>query len=448
MATAPFAFTPLVEPTSNVTPTPPPAPFNPVIAYLLGQCCNLTYIQFDAGLNWSPDFSSLELTGYTIAASNAHTLSVFEAIEPGPTAGDIGDYVQVPAGFVVQLALTPAAGGQTQTIMVVALRGTRTWEEWFDDADGFPTPFAGVGELSIGLGTVHAGFYGLYTNGTDGLTVSNPLNSQWNQRASGSIAYQIGQYISPLNNSLPLYVTGHSLGGAVATLCALDIAYNFGSNFSQLFMYSLASPRVAAGLSDIPTLDNQEGFLSRYQFYVPNTYRIVHAADIIPILGPTSTTLGPLTLNFAHVTDAYQGEGSGALASASISGGAVTSVTITNDNYSGYSSSFPPSVQFSGGGGTGAVAVASVSIFGTVTVTVTNGGSGYASAPSVQINSNGSLAQNVVNFCAQTGDIGMNHACAFTYVPYLQQLASNFTGPVIIPQAVRKHRKRQRIQAE
>jgi len=61
--TQPFVFTPLVEPTASVTPMPPPAPFDPVIAYLMGQCCNLTYEQFDAGLNWTPDFSSLALNG-------------------------------------------------------------------------------------------------------------------------------------------------------------------------------------------------------------------------------------------------------------------------------------------------------------------------------------------------------------------------------------------------
>ena len=418
--TQPFVFTPLVEPTGNVTPTPPPAPFDPVIAYLMGQCCNLTYAQFDAGLNWTPDFSSLALSGYTITAANPLALSVYEPNEPGPTTGDVGDYFQAPAGFVVQLTLTPSGGGQARTIMVVALRGTRTWGEWFDDADGFPTSFAG-------LGTVHAGFYGLYTVGVDGLVSTDPLSTTWSNRAQGSIAYQIGQYISGLGNNLPLYVTGHSLGGALASLCALDIAYNFGSSFSQLFMYSLASPRVAAGLTPVPTLDEQTGFLSYYQAYVPNSYQIVHAADIIPILGPLSTTLGPLTLNYAQVTDAWQLGGSGATAAATVSGGAVTSVNLTTNNYSGYS--YSPRVVFSGGGGSGAAAVASVDFFlGSISFKITNGGSGYTSAPSVQIIPSGSLVQNVINFCAQTGDIGMNHSCAYVYVPYLQQLANGFSG--------------------
>lgn len=425
---SPFTFTQLVEPAGNVTQTPPAAPFSSTMAYLMGQCCSLTYVQFDNGLNAPLDFSSLALSGYTITASKSQALSVYEANEPGPTTGDVGDYTQLPAGFIVQLALAPAGGGQTQNIIVVALRGTRTWEEWFSDADGLPAAFAAPDSLSSGLGSVHAGFYGLYTLGVDGAKVTNPLNSTWSQRASGSIAYQVGQYMSGLSNSLPIYVTGHSLGGALAALCALDISYNFSSNFSAIFMYSLASPRVAAGLSDVPTLNNQEGFLSRYQFYVPNSYAIIHAADLIPILPPTSVSLGPLTLSFAHVTDPYQIDGSGATATATIGSGSVTSVSVDNSNSSGYSDlSFAPLVVFSGGGGSGAAATASVGLVdGDVSVTVTNGGTGYTSAPAVQIVSSGSLAQNAVSFCAQTGDIGMNHSCANTYVPYLQQLAGGF----------------------
>jgi Lipase (class 3) len=432
-----FAFTPLVEPTRSVTQTPPPAPFSPLMAYLLGQCCSLTYAQFDAGLNWTPDFSSLTLSGYTIKASSPQPLTVYEANEPGPTTGDVGDYYQVPAGFAVQLELTPINGGNAQQIVVVALRGTRTWEEWFADADGFPAVFGSTGlPLSYGLGSVHAGFYGLYTMGVNGQVVSQPLNPTWSQRAAGSIAYQVGQYVSQLSDSLPLYVTGHSLGGALAALCALDIAYNFPSQFSALYMYSLASPRVAAGISDsfgapIPLLGNKEWFLYKYQGYVPNSYQIVHASDLVPILPPLATSLGPLTLSFAQVTDPFQ-LGSGATATASVSNGQVTSVTVATTNATGYTADAPPAVVFSGGGGSGATATATVYVLLSalvIEVTITDGGSGYTSAPTVEIVSpSGSLTQNVINFCAQTGDIGCNHGCNNTYLPYLAQLAADFQG--------------------
>lgn len=427
-----IAFTQLVEPTNSVQSSQP-APFDAVMAYLLGQCCSVTYNQFDAGLNASLDFSQLTLPGYSsITATSSTPFSVYEANEPGPTAGDVGDYFQVPAGFGAELKLTPTSGSAF-SIIVVALRGTRTWSEWLDDADVFPVPFAGAVGTNSGLGSVHAGFYGLYTIGENGTAAAsgNELSPTVSNRAAGSIAAQVGTYMNSLDGSLPVYVTGHSLGGALASLCALDIAYNFSKQFTDIYMYSLASPRVAVGLSDtlqlpIPTLSNLDGFLASYQTFVPNSYRIVHAADIIPIVPPLSTTLGPLIVNCAHVTDPYQLSGSGVEVTAEISNGAVSGFNITNHG-SGYGFDLP--ATFSGGGGTKAMAQAYLTdLFDYFeSVTLLNGGSGYKSAPTVEFLTSGSLTQNVVSFCAQTGDIGDNHGCVMTYVPYLAKLAAGFS---------------------
>jgi len=421
----PSFFTPLVEPVSNVTPSGPPAPFDSLKAYLLGQCCNLSYVQFDAGVGWQPDFSSLALPGFQITASACEQFIVYEANEPGAITSNPGDYYQTTGGFAVQLTLTPKQGAQ-ETVIVIALRGTRTWEEWFKNADAFPVIFPHVAAPIDGLGSVHAGFLGDYTLGTNGMTVSSPLNPDWTQRAPNSLASWVGKYVSGLSGNYPIYVTGHSLGGALAAFCALDIASNFAGKFSELYMYSLAAPRVAVGISDIPTLDNQQAFVWNYQNAVPNTYQIVHAADIIPILPPTSISLGPLKVTCAHVSDPCQ-VGGGATATAVIANGGVSSVTVNNQSSAGYTSAAPPTVVFTGGGGSGAAATASISLFGDVDVNVTNPGSGYTSAPTVQIISSGSLTENVVSFCAQTGDIGGNHACLTLYVPYLEQLANNFS---------------------
>ena len=74
----------------------------------------------------------------------------------------------------------------------------------------------------------------------------------------------------------------------------------------------------------------------------------------------------------------------GATATATITNGQVTSVTVTNGG-AGYDPNNPPSVMFLGGGpGTGAGATAVVSAGGVITsVTVTNAGSNYTTAPSV-----------------------------------------------------------------
>jgi hypothetical protein len=131
-------------------------------------------------------------------------------------------------------------------------------------------------------------------------------------------------------------------------------------------------------------------------------------------------------VNCAQVTDPWQ-IGSGATATADAQDGVVTAVTVDNTQSSGYTDSALPTVVFSGGGGSGASASVSIGWTGNVSVSVTNGGSGYTSAPTVTIVSGSAgLPGNVVSFIAQTGDIGNNHGCIGTYVPYLQALAGGF----------------------
>ena len=74
-----------------------------------------------------------------------------------------------------------------------------------------------------------------------------------------------------------------------------------------------------------------------------------------------------------------------AKATATISSGAVDSITITDSGLH-YNSALPPTVTISGGGGNGATATASVSSTGLVTgILITGAGSGYTSAPTVTV---------------------------------------------------------------
>ena len=74
-----------------------------------------------------------------------------------------------------------------------------------------------------------------------------------------------------------------------------------------------------------------------------------------------------------------------AKATTTITGDAVTSITIT-DGGAHYKVATPPSVTISGGGGSGATATATVSSTGIVNgITITSGGSGYTTAPTVVI---------------------------------------------------------------
>ena len=74
-----------------------------------------------------------------------------------------------------------------------------------------------------------------------------------------------------------------------------------------------------------------------------------------------------------------------ATATATITGDAVSAITVT-DGGEHYKSALPPTVTITGGGGNGATATATVSSAGIVTgITITSGGTGYTTAPTVAI---------------------------------------------------------------
>ena len=79
----------------------------------------------------------------------------------------------------------------------------------------------------------------------------------------------------------PIIVGGHSLGGALATLCAVDLQYNFTQ--LRVSCVTLGSPRVG-----------NFWFYKSYNKRVPKTVRIVHGNDIV-------TRLPPAWLFYKHV---------------------------------------------------------------------------------------------------------------------------------------------------
>ena len=76
-----------------------------------------------------------------------------------------------------------------------------------------------------------------------------------------------------------------------------------------------------------------------------------------------------------------------ATATATISGGAVTGITLTGGGSGYQAATAPPIVTFTGGGGTGATATAVVSGDKVTAVTLTAGGSNYTQVPAVEISS-------------------------------------------------------------
>lgn len=56
--------------------------------------------------------------------------------------------------------------------------------------------------------------------------------------------------------------TGHSLGGALAILCAVDVQYNFSNKVAAINVYTFGAPRVG-----------NEGFRESFNRRVPDSYR-------------------------------------------------------------------------------------------------------------------------------------------------------------------------------
>lgn len=308
MSDLPFAQ--LTEPTKYVSPDPPAKPFDAEIAYVLGQCCNLTYQQYADYPAALPASGSLE-TGYTYEMIGT-PLMTSEPIGTSTVTGQSGYYRAAPAGFGMKCSKGSTA------FNVIAIRGTRSYSEWLEDLEAIPTPFrlgdnggAGypetLGQVKDLYGYVHGGFFRYYTQGTNG-TQPTPSTGpqkhtyQYSPR-SGSIASGVQSLAKELDSSLPLYVTGHSLGAGAAVLCAMDVGVNFAgaAPAGSLILCSLAGPLVAAGIKvsilDVPTTKFTDSFKTK----VSSSYRIVNAADIVPISPPASLTLGPVTVSFAHI---------------------------------------------------------------------------------------------------------------------------------------------------
>ncbi|WP_035991608.1 lipase family protein [Leptolyngbya sp. KIOST-1] len=84
-------------------------------------------------------------------------------------------------------------------------------------------------------------------------------------------------------------VTGHSLGGALATVAALDLQYNLGKKRDLRFeVYTFGAPRVG-----------NRAMTESYNKRLPNSYRFIYGWDIV-------TRVPRTWQGFAHVEEAIQ----------------------------------------------------------------------------------------------------------------------------------------------
>jgi hypothetical protein len=292
-------FTALTEPTDLANPSPLPSDFDATMAMILAKACGHTYTQYAQGSPLTEaQYQNLNTDGTHYTFSCVATFTASEALGPSdlgtpqPQPG-AGEFDTVPFGFVAT-----ASDGSLPVFNVLALRGSQTYAEWVNDINALPVSFP------FGTKTcyVHGGFYSQYTTGTDG----TPPGDGNTSRPAGSLAAQVAALFAaggPLAGSnLPLYVTGHSLGAALAVFAAFDVVANFApNNVSSVTMIHFAPPQVSAGISG--TIDNLPINLSDLTFAqsfraAVKAYAIVNSADIVPILPTSPLTLGTLTFSY------------------------------------------------------------------------------------------------------------------------------------------------------
>ncbi len=166
------------------------------------------------------------------------------------------EHSRVCYGFV-------AVGGDPRTA-VVALRGTATVTEWWDDLHWDLVPFDRVANG----GKVAQGFFDIYS--TFGTMVPG---QQGATSASRSFATDIAHaaadgLAADLDPGLPIVVCGHSLGGALATLLVADMAANTPLKPQA---WTFASPRVG-----------DAAFAACYGRLSTVSWRIYNLPDIVP----------------------------------------------------------------------------------------------------------------------------------------------------------------------
>lgn len=156
---------------------------------------------------------------------------------------------------------------------LILLRGTQRRREWLTNLSVIQNPYRlyqddRVLESTLDYGLVHVGFASAYRESFHSSLIA--------------LARQ-------LNPALPCYVSGHSLGGALASMAVLDLALHLPELRSQLQLYTYASPRVG-----------NPAFANLHSQLIPNSYRITNVADMVPLVPPTK-----LGADYAHVGQSW-----------------------------------------------------------------------------------------------------------------------------------------------
>jgi triacylglycerol lipase len=213
--------------------------FNHRDALFLAAVCRQTYVQFD------------NKDGTFILPRNYEVAGTFQAKL-------FGKFKEI-FGFILE----------ADDNIVIAFRGTSSPFDWMADMIARQQKYPFVRNA----GWTHEGFTAIYR----------------------SARKQIFTILNRLPEHKKLYITGHSLGGALATLCAIDVAVH--SHYPSPFVYTFGAPRTG-----------DPAFAKAYHVIVRESHRVYNLYDIVTQV-PTVLYKSPRTgalYRYLHVRNGYK----------------------------------------------------------------------------------------------------------------------------------------------
>ncbi|MGB3363228.1 MAG: lipase family protein [Thermodesulfobacteriota bacterium] len=174
---------------------------------------------------------------------------------------------------VIPLAFVATKGDS----IYVSFRGTANFTDAITDVAAIQIPYNFVPTT----GLVSGGFLGAY-EGTDDFPIESAILSKVDE-------------LSMTGSFTNLYITGHSLGAALAFLAFPDFSQNV-SNIDNVTMYNFAGP--AAG--DSAWVSTYEGEYATNR----TSFRIVNKNDLVPMLPPLG--LDCTNFSYFHVDNEFE----------------------------------------------------------------------------------------------------------------------------------------------
>ena len=216
----------------------PPAPFNLADAVECSDLVDIAYGMYDQWVN----------------QDKPHTPTDLQWQHPEDSLYRFGEPIWGNSAVRFFSDLEPfALVAQRDDRAYAMFRGTETLEDWYKDTEIDQVPYELPHVTNVGL--VHEGFFDLYK----------------------SLRQELLSQLNVLQDVRTLYVTGHSLGAALAMVAVPDLIANaLTKQRPTIFQYNLAGPRACD-----PKL---AAFLNTGSAHI---YRIVNSCDLVPDVPPS-----------------------------------------------------------------------------------------------------------------------------------------------------------------